>query len=116
MIICVRGGLELSASGAHRGTTAVIKTRPELARRLADPAPDHIREHPDSPAPVSPQVSGAPFITAPLQRAGRRMPCNGSDSPSSHPRSERGQDMPDSRIPECPARGALDTLSGALAT
>jgi hypothetical protein len=75
------GGLELSASGGHRGPTAVIKTRPELARHLTDPASNHIPEHPDSPAPVSRHVSGAPFITAPLQRAGRRMPCNGSDGP-----------------------------------
>ena len=51
------GGLELSAPGMPSGTSEDAEPRTDQAVRVPGSQPGDIREHPDTPAPVSREVS-----------------------------------------------------------
>jgi len=57
------GGLELSLSGTHRASPGDSQTRSDLRASVAPSHPALIREHPESSAPVSREVSPAMLTT-----------------------------------------------------
>ena len=64
------GGLELPASGGQQGAPATTETVPEQASGVARHLPSFIRDHSDSRAPVSREVS---LAAIPLRKAGCRV-------------------------------------------
>ena len=104
------GGLELSAPGMHSGTSEDAETRSDQAVRVPGSQPGDIREHPDTPAPVSREVS-ADAYDGPLSALRN----NVEDLAVALAIWEaRQEDAPDPHARRC-ASDAVGAIDGALA-
>ena len=108
------GGLEPPSPGDHPGASEGTQTRPDQPGRLTGDQPGDIREHPDTPAPVSRRVSADAGLGAyggPLSALRGHADGLGAALALWAARRADGPDAPARRA----ANDAMDAIDAALA-